>query len=129
MPSLLSEQFDAEIRAVVAAEYARQKTAGRTLPTFHSTPRIVPLAVILNETLGAGTILNPTSAMATLCEWDVDSEEYTQLDSESDVEVWNHSSRSHDEDTPGLALPCDGHLWFLGDCQAWADRPAPPGGA
>ncbi len=126
---LLSKEFDAEIREVVRAEYARLKTSGMPTAVSYSPPRIVPLAVILNDSLGAGTILNPTSAMATLCEWDVDSEEYTQLDSESDVKVWNHSSRSHDEDTPGLALPCDGHLWFLGDCEAWADRPDPPGGA
>lgn len=123
---LLSPEYDAEIRATVAAEFARQKTAGRTLPVFSVPPKIVPLALILNEALSGGTILNPASAMATLCEWDTDSNTYTQLGSDYDQEVWNHSAIGYAEDTPGIGIPCDGHLWFWGDCSAWDDRPEAP---
>jgi hypothetical protein len=128
MPSLLSDQLAIELRQTVAAEHARNKSAGRPMPAAYSPPRIVPLAVILNDDLAAATLLEPSSAMATLCAWDIETEIYTQLDSDSNVKVWNHSARQSKTNTVGLALPCNGHLWFLGDCDAWDDRPAPPGG-
>jgi len=131
MGRTLSPEFEEQIRALIRKDRAEARNLGDVEPdpSRASAPNSYrPWAVILNESLGAGTILNPTSAMATRCEIDADTGTYEQT--EDEIKVWNHSSRSHDADTPGAAMPVDAdHYWFFGDCQAWADRPAPPGGA
>ena len=126
---LLSKAYDDQIREWIRAEMIRFKTTEQT-ETGDSTGVIRrPFAVILNAGLPAGTFLKPTSATATRCRWSKADNEYTQRPAEVDVTVWNHSQADHQEDTPGMAIWCDGHLWFFADCDPMENRPAIPGGA
>ena len=104
---------------------------GRQQETPDTTPhravsRFPIHAVILDEELEEATILEPTSGMATICEWDDDAETYTQTAEQ--LKVWNHSGATHNVDTPGAAIAIHGHYWFFGDCGPMDERPAPPGG-
>ena len=89
-------------------------------------------AVILDEALsGASSFLSegdgsndPEEPNATICEYDRDTNTYTQT--EERLAVTSHSTESHAVDTPGAAIPIDGHYWFFGDCNAVTSRPTPP---
>ncbi len=79
--------------------------------------------VILDAALAAASNskTGATSCLATVCEWSVEDEEYTET--ETQLTVWNHSeSTDHAINTFGLARQIDGHLWFFGDCDAMASR-------
>jgi hypothetical protein len=83
------------------------------------------LCVILDDSLAVATDAKTgaTSGDATVCEWDVDAEEYTESDPVRQITVYNHSeSTAHDADTFGVARWIDGHWWFFGDCDAMASR-------
>ena len=88
--------------------------------------RFPAYAVIIDAELAGASLLAPSSCLATICEWDDAADTYAQTAEQ--IAVWNHSAESHDVDTPGAAIPIDGHYWFFGDCEAMDDRPAPPGG-
>lgn len=73
------------------------------------------LAVATNSKTGA------TSALATICTWDVTSNDFTETTTQ--ITVWNHSeTTSHGEDTFGVARWIAGHWWFFGDCSEMASR-------
>ncbi len=79
--------------------------------------------VILDASLAAASDskTGATSALATICIWDVTDEEFTETTSQ--ITVWNHSeTTSHDADTFGVARWIAGHWWFFGDCNAMAGR-------
>ena len=89
-------------------------------------------AVILDEAL-AGTSafldaptgsVDPSTPNATVCTWSKAAGKYTQ--SEQRIAVANHSTTNHAIDTPGAAIPINGHYWFFGDCDPIASRPTPP---
>ena len=80
-------------------------------------------AVILDASLPAAThaLTGAASALATVCRWSVDDEEYTET--EIQIEVWNHSeSKDYADDTFGVAKYIDNHWFFFGDCGAMAAR-------
>lgn len=88
-------------------------------------------AVILDEALAGTSFLSaptgsidPVEPNATICEVDITTGTYTQT--EDRLAVANHSATDHAVDTPGAAIPIDGHFWFFGDCDPVADRPDPP---
>jgi len=131
MGKSLSSGLEAQIREGIRERKNAGRQRGRGDAPRERRPRAkrFPIyAVILNASLPAGTFLQPTSTTATRCVLNTSTNEYEQLGSEYDLRVWNHSSRSYDDDTPGAAIPVDGdHYWFFGDCEAWENRPAVPG--
>jgi len=128
MGKTLSTAFESQLRQGVRIDQNAGRNGQRgdaPVARVPRTQRFPIYAVILNGSLPAGTFLEPTSQTATRCELNTSTNEYEQLGSDYDLTVWNHSSRSYDEDTPGAAIPVDGdHYWFFGDCEAWDDRPA-----
>ena len=88
-------------------------------------------AVILDEDLGSANFLeeptgstDPLEPNATVCRWDRDENKYEQT--EQRLAVANHASGNSSKDTPGAAIPIDGHYWFFGDCSPISDREPPP---
>jgi hypothetical protein len=89
-------------------------------------------AVILDEALDApedflsvGTgSTNPAEPNATICDYDTETKKYTQT--KKRIAVSNYSTTDHDVDTPGAAIPINGHYWFFGDCDPMIDRLKPP---
>jgi len=81
------------------------------------------VAVILDAALGVAThaLTGATSCLATRCIWSPSAEEYTETTEQ--LTVWNHSeAQEYEADTFGLARWIDGHWYFMGDCDAMADR-------
>lgn len=82
------------------------------------------IAVVLDEALDVAThsMTGATSALATICIWSDEDEEYTET--EEQETVWNHSeSDSYEADTFGFMIEIEsGHWWFMGDCGPMADR-------
>jgi len=78
-------------------------------------------AVVLDEPLPPAThsMTSPSSAIATVLEWDDDK--YVETDEE--VEVFNHSeSTGYKKDTFGWSEVIDGHECFGGDCAEMRNR-------
>lgn len=89
------------------------------------------IAVILDEDLDGVDFLSepsgsvdPTLKNATVCQWSFEKNRYVQT--EQRLHVANHSAEEKLTDTPGAAIPIDGHYWFFGDCDPLEDRPEPP---
>jgi hypothetical protein len=81
------------------------------------------LAVILDAALTAAThaLTGASSCLATICEWNTDTDQYAE--STHQITVWNHSeSKSYDDDTFGIAKFIQGHWLFFGDCAGMTDR-------
>lgn len=79
--------------------------------------------VVLDEDLAAAShsLTGATNAMATVCEWNSDDEEYTETARQ--LSVWNHSEHAnHTVDTFGYARFIDGHWHFFGDCHPMGAR-------
>ena len=101
----------------------QQSPSGMSRPGSHEAAS--DLCVILDDSLAVATDAKTgaTSGDATVCEWDVDAEEYTESDPVRQITVYNHSeSTAHAIDTFGVARWIQGHWWFFGDCEAMADR-------
>jgi hypothetical protein len=80
-------------------------------------------AVILDAALAKAThaLTGATSCLATICKWNIESEEYTET--ELQITVWNHSeSKDYEDDTFGIARFVQGHWLFFGDCDGMAAR-------
>ncbi len=82
------------------------------------------IAVVLDEALDVATnaMSDATSALATICIWSEEDEEYTETDEQETV--WNHSETdSYEADTFGFMIEIEsGHWWFMGDCGPMASR-------
>ena len=90
-------------------------------PNVKPGSRFPDHAVILDAALAVATNskTGATSALATVCKWSNDDEEYTETDLQ--IKVWNHSeSTAHAIDTFGAARFIDGHDGFFGDSEAKA---------
>jgi hypothetical protein len=101
----------------------RVSTEGDLSGQQKTASRFADKAVILNASLPAAThaLTGAASCLATVCRWNVSSEEYTETDLE--IIVWNHSeSKSYDDDTFGIARFIQGHWLFFGDCAGMAAR-------
>ena len=123
------EQVHEVIRIILKEE--RRSTEFQGTQRGRIPSRFPIHAVILDEALDAVDFLEePTGSTdlaepnATICELDTPTGKYRQT--ERRLAVVNRSSTDHDEDTPGAAIPINGHYWFFGDCEAMADRPTPP---
>jgi hypothetical protein len=98
-------------------------TSERTYPEVKPRGYRPPKAVILDAALAVAThaLTGATSALATVCEWSVADEEYTETSNQETV--WNHSeSDSYEADTFGFAHLINGHWVFMGDCGPMASR-------
>ncbi len=132
--NLLSDGLLDQVLAVVKHFLKTHKnTLEHQDPTSpRPTTRFRTHAVILDEALdaassflGAGTgSSDPAEPNATVCEIDLSTNTYKQT--EQRLSVVNHSTTDHPVDTPGAAIPINGHYWFFGDCDPVADRPDPP---
>lgn len=100
-----------------------------TLPAAGAIPKRVirsrdRIAVVLDEALDVAThaMTGATSALATICVWSTEDQQYTETDQQETV--WNHSeSDSYEVDTFGFMIEVDsGHWWFMGDCGPMASR-------
>lgn len=102
--------------------YAPESTGEQTcVVRFAGGPRerIVILDAALPAALNSKT--GATSALATICNWNDSTEEYSE--SSEQLTVWNHSeSANHAADTFGSARFIDNHWLFFGDCEAMASR-------
>ncbi|MEO1914370.1 MAG: hypothetical protein ABGW98_11010, partial [Myxococcales bacterium] len=123
------EQVYAVIRHFLRTE--RASTEHRETQRGRIPSRFPIHAVILDEDLDAADFLGtPTGSTdlaqpnATICELDTSTGIYKQTTRR--LAVVNRSSTDHSEDTPGAAIPVNGHYWFFGDCESIVDRPTPP---
>lgn len=121
----ITPEYDQQIRGTILNV---RRMSGRSREMLESIPRkpgraFGPHIVILDESLDVATNAKtgPTKALATICDWNEDDEEY--VETEEQIEVWNHSeSDSYEIDTFGIAFPVGGHYLMLGDCGPMADR-------
>jgi hypothetical protein len=117
--------YDQQIRGTILNV---RRMSGRSREMLDPIPRkpgraFGPKIVILDESLDVATNAKtgPTKALATICDWNEEDEEY--VETEEQIEVWNHSeSDSYEIDTFGIAFPVGGHYFMLGDCGPMADR-------
>ena len=132
--NLISDALLAQIGAVVKLALRNERrTSEHSEPASSRTPtRFKTHAVILDEELaGVETFLSEASGStdlaepnATICEWDAETKKYKQT--EKRLAVASHSAEAHEVDTPGAAIPIDGHYWFFGECSPMENRPNPP---
>lgn len=124
---MIGPEYDGQIRQTIIAvrqmgrtstemDLETQKKAGSRFPDH---------GVILDEALSAAThaLTGATSALATVCRWNIETEEYTETDLQ--IKVWNHSETTPSSvDTFGFARHIDGHYCFFPDCAPMASRGA-----
>lgn len=132
---LLTPALYAQLEQMVRLTIRRENERTQHTPNVRDRlkSRFPIRAVVLNEALPPATHgFQPTKAKAGLLQWDAVRETYREVADNFDfigptaITVFNHSENStHSVNTMGLAIPCDGHYWFLGDCSALATRDAP----
>ena len=117
-PELLA-QIEHVIRFVRALE---QQGGDDLLSTLRKMPsRFPPIGVVTSGSIGAGSLLTPSSGAAKVCEWDDSEGEYTET--ENTVTVYNHSQDEIEANTGGAAIFIDGHYWIFADCDPMEDTP------
>lgn len=133
---LLSAAYEAQIRKVVVAFLGRHLdlTEHAEKPRERKASRFTTTAVILDEDLpGADFLMTDESEEvdegipepnATICRLNKTTMLYEQT--EDRLHVYNRSAEDHEADTPGAAIPVNGHYWFFGDCDPLSDRPTAP---
>lgn len=121
----ISAEYEKQIRQVVRRDLSRRRASAEYVEPMKikAARRFPEIACILNATLGPATNFKTggTSAMATVLDWNTDTEEWTESGKEE--KVWNHSETANfAADTGGFARHIRGHYVFFGDCSPMADR-------
>jgi hypothetical protein len=124
---MIGPEYDGQIRQTILAV----RNLGRTSSEMDlsaqqkATSRFPDHGVILDEELAVATNAKTgaTSALATVCKWNIENEEYAETDLQ--IKVWNHSETTPSSvDTFGFARHIDGHYCFFPDCAPMASRGA-----
>ena len=131
--NLLSDAALAQVYDVIRHFHRTERVSTEHQETQRGRiPSRFPIhAVILDEDLDGAMFLSVGTGSAdlaepnaTICDYDSKTRKYTQT--KKRIAVTNHSATDHVIDTPGAAIPVNGHYWFFGDCDPMFDRPAPP---
>ena len=112
----LWQHFRQNHRLSVESQATRSRLQASRFPIY---------AVILDAALPAGTFLDPSEpdgVNATICRWT--GTRYVQTTER--LKVWNHGHNDLEADTPGAAIPIDGHYWMFADCEPLEERDPPP---
>jgi hypothetical protein len=123
----VSQGFNRQLVGVVRRDLRRgrrSRDAELDLETPGNKPsRFKEHVVILDADLPAAThsLTGATSALATVCKWSVDDEQYTETSLQ--LTVWNHAENAnHVTDTFGYTRFINGHWHFFGDCHPMGAR-------
>jgi hypothetical protein len=122
---MIGPEYDGQIRQTIVAVRSMGRTSSEMDLSAQqkATSRFPSHAVILDAALASAThsLTGATSALATVCRWNIETEDYAETDLQ--ILVWNHSeSTGFSVDTFGEARMINGHYWFFGDCQAMNAR-------
>lgn len=121
----ISAEYEKQIRQVVRRDLSRRRASAEYVEpmTLKAASRFPEIACILDETLNPASNAKTggASAMASVCEWNTDTEEWAETGEQQ--KVWNHSENANfAENTFGFARNIRGHYVFFGDCSPMADR-------